>query len=119
MSYMDPTRRARKQTATYWAPGTQNDMGGETSGTPRLIKCRWETATDELLSVAYKVSGETVVSASSVFSGEPLKEGGYLYRGVSTALNPRSNVVGAFQIRRVAEIPSTSNPNVVEYVSYL
>lgn len=103
MSYIRPTKYF-PQKATYWSQTQQDGYGGEAWLSPIVIDCRWESATDEALSVAYKVSGEAVVSRSVVYTPAPVIEGGYLYLGETTEANP-SRLKGAFVIRAVMMTP--------------
>jgi hypothetical protein len=117
MSYLNSTRR-RPNKATYWAPGPPSGYGSQISYiAPREIRCRWEQVTDEELSVAYKVSGETNTSRSIVYCNEPLELGGYLFFGASTKSLPAEQI-GAFPIRAVSAIPSVSG-GLTEYAAYL
>jgi hypothetical protein len=84
---------------------------------PVIISCRWESVTDETLSVAYKVPGETVVSRSIVYTPSPLVEGGYLYLGETTDANP-SRLKGAFVIRAVMMTPGVRD-TFREHVAHL
>jgi hypothetical protein len=116
MSYINPARNF-PQKATYWAQSKQDGYGGETWVTPVIIACRWERITDETLSVAYKVAGETVVSRSVVFTETPLLQGAYLFLGETAEQNP-SRLKGAYVIRSIVEIPFLDG-TFSEYSSYL
>lgn len=116
MSYINPGKY-RFQKTTYWSQATQDGFGGETWAAPIVIDCRWEVITDEMLSIAYRASGEDIVSRSVVYTPYLLEEGGYLYLGQSVEANP-SRLQGAFVIRTSSIVPSVRNEN-NSFVAYL
>lgn len=117
MTYMLSRKGTYNQKATYWAQQKHDGFGGETWVAPVVVSCRWESATEETLSVAYKVSGETVVSQAIVFTKTPLVVGGYLYLGETTDENP-ARITGAFIIRSVTTIPALRGTK-AEYTAHL
>lgn len=105
MSFISAAR-SFPQKATHWAQQGQLGFGGESWAFPVIIKCRWEDLTDEALSVAYKVSGEIIVSNSLVYTPTPLKQGDYIMLGESVVEIPSTLTGRAFIIRQVMTIPS-------------
>lgn len=105
MTYVLTRKGTYNQKATYWAQMKRDGFGGETWVAPVVIACRWESATEEALSVAYKVSGEEIISQANVFTKTPLIVGGYLYLGETTDENP-ARITGAFVIRMTTVVPA-------------
>lgn len=116
MSYARSNRHFPHK-ATYWSQMRKDGYGGESWVAPVVVACRWDDATTEELSVAYKVSGESVISNAKVYTEDGLVQGGYLYLGESTEANP-SRLKGAFVIRRVTSLASPTG-RFFEHAAYL
>lgn len=92
--------RLTRQTATYWAPGREDGFGGGYWGTPTSVKVRWSSRSrpeeDDF--------GERTIKRPVVFlDSTDVEEGGYLYLGTSTEVDPRA-VTGAKRIVRVDRV---------------
>jgi hypothetical protein len=92
------------QNITYWPPGTQNEFGGRTWGTPQVLKGRWEDVQEEVLAP----TGETKISRAKILLSQPVDENGYLFQGASTQASPY-NEEGAQPIGQVASVADLRN----------
>lgn len=88
------------QQITYWAPGSPDGFGGFLYAEPVILKAKWEDRT-ELITDAFN---NEYVSRSRVFVDRDMQVDGYLYLGVSHAVDPRT-VNGAHRIRDFRKIP--------------
>lgn len=115
MAFLDDIGQFPQQ-LTYWAKVSDTDTGGDVVAAPVVMWCRWEDNLEEALSVAYKVSGETITSGSAVWTATPLKEGSWVWLGQSVETRPQS--AGAWQIRKVMATPSV-DAEAQEYIAFL
>jgi len=105
--------KMRKQTATYWTPGTPDGMGGQSSfGAPVVLAppdgIRWENRLDLFVNE----NGEEEQSTAQVYLGQDVVLKGWLFEGTSAASDPRT-VSGAREIRGFEKIP---NLRVTQYL---
>jgi hypothetical protein len=84
---------ARTEDATYWPPGVNDGYGGLVFPSPVSIKCRWQDDNQRVTTN----EGDEKVTKSVVYPDQVVEVGGWLYRGVSIAADPRS-VTGAGEI---------------------
>lgn len=94
-----PTIR-RGEEITYWEPNSSDVFGGDTFKAPKTVKGRWE----EMAEMFRDKSGQEVVSRTIVYLDIDINVNGYLFRGVSTKLDPRT-VDGALEIRQFSRVP--------------
>lgn len=99
-------KRYYKQTATYWAPGTPDKFGKPNFAAPAQTKCRWEN----VVQTVYDAKGQEITSQATVAvpSDFPVVLDGYLFLGVSVAVDPRT-LSGAQQIRVTHHTPDIRN----------
>lgn len=98
---MTPYTANMTQDATYWPFLSVDEFNKPTFGPPALIKCRWQDK-QELFRSA---EGEQLTSTSVVYPDRALVRKGYLFRGITDTINPRS-VSGASQILQISDSPS-------------
>jgi hypothetical protein len=79
---------------TYWAPLTPDQFGKVAVAAPITIKCKWEDVQELFINA----QGEEVRSSAMVYVDRDVVEQGWLFRGISTATEPRT-VLGAKEIR--------------------
>jgi hypothetical protein len=89
----------RPHTLTYWAPGTPDGFGNVGFAAPVTMTGYWE---DKQRLYTGK-NGQQVVSESVVVCTSPVAIKGYLIKGVSTSLTPRT-VAGASEIKAIEAI---------------
>ena len=94
------------QTATYWAKGVINGFGQMDYPKPIRISVRWE----DKQKLFIDDTGEQALSSAIVYadSNIDLSEGGYLFLGESTEVNP-INEPKAYKIKSVSIIPNLRN----------
>lgn len=102
-----------KDTATYWAPGTEDGYGALTFAAGSSITCRWED-TAELFTDG---NGNQFTSSSVVYPDQVCEVDGWLYEGTSTEGDPRDQA-GAQQIKSFRAIKSL-RANFIEYKAVL
>ena len=90
-----------KQTITYWAPATPDGYGNRSFASPVSLKGRYE----EKLVLFIDETGREARSDAQVLLGQDVLQQGYLYLGLSGAVDP-STVSGAHEIRGFEKIPS-------------
>jgi hypothetical protein len=99
------------QTATYWAPGSNDGFGGVSYGAPVTFSCRWQDA-----SVLFRdSSGREASSSSVVYTDSPVLNQGYLFQGTSVEVDP-TEVTGAFEIRQNNKSPSLDGEEILHKV---
>lgn len=83
---------------TYWPPGANDGYGGTFHGPPEPRRARWQ----DVAQLFRDAQGREVVSQAVAYLDAPVALGGYLYRGVSDALQPGA---GAFEVRQFQASP--------------
>ena len=95
------------QTATYWAPSSNDGFGGISYSAPTTLLVRWQDETDNF----QDTEGEEFISDAVIYTSTELQENGWLYLGTSAQANPQ-NQAGAHRIRR-REKTQTPNGSIV------
>lgn len=101
--------RNMPHSATYWAPGAPDGVGGMAYGAPILIKCRWQDQQELFRSEA----GEELTSSAVAYVGAQVETNGYLALGDQTATASPLDVRGARQIKAIVKSPSLRNDRVL------
>lgn len=96
--------RNLRQTATYWAPQSQDLFGKTTYDAPVQIPVRWE----DKVELFRDKTGQEVASKSKVFLAQDIDLDGYLMLGTSFAADPLSEE-NAYEIRQVMRTPDLRN----------
>ena len=93
--------RQMNGTATYWAPpGSGNAWGYRGSFiTPSGMACHWEDRNERYI----RKDGTEANSLAIVYLPALVEAGGYLFKGTSSAADPRT-VANAFLIERSDEV---------------
>ena len=100
--------KMRKQMCVYWPLPVNDGYGGYTWGEAEEMTCRWETVRQ----IMKDDKGEDFVSTATVYVGEDLTIGGYLWLGQLDDLpyihaNPlASTITGALKIKSVGKSPN-------------
>ncbi len=94
------------QTITHWSPGTRDQFGGMTFGTPVALKGKWE---DKSILFINQL-GEEVRSEAIVYLDTDVVVEGFLFLGSSTIADPRT-VTNAREIRAFSRIPTLDATN--------
>jgi hypothetical protein len=89
-----------KQTLTYWPPGSMDQYGKMTYGSPVQKACRWE----EISLTFQDKRGEERQSKTRVFLADDVDVDGYVKLGTSAETDPTS-VDGAFEIQQKSRVP--------------
>lgn len=95
------------QKVTYWAPiPGDTGTGAKLMAPPVTIKVRWEDKQQQILNA----KGQQTISKAEIYTPADLalEIDGFLYNGISTALEPR-NVDNAFQVLQTMRIPDLRN----------
>lgn len=103
--------RHMKQTATYWAPGSNDGFGGVGFSAPVTIKCRWQDKAE----LFRDSQARELTSSSIVYPELPLRRQGYLYLGESSEADP-ANLIDAKEIRQTGSSPSLTNSETLNKV---
>lgn len=103
--------RHMKQTATYWAPGSNDGFGGVSFSAPIQVSCRWQDKAE----LFRDAQSRELTSSTIVYPASPLERQGYLYLGISTEANPH-NVDGTKEIRQIGSSPSLGNTETLNKV---
>lgn len=90
------------QTATYWAPLTNDGFGGVALDAPRLILCRWQNT--QALFVA--PDGRELTSSAIVYPAEQLAVRGYLALGDQSGTIDPQTLNEAYEIRQAQTSPA-------------
>jgi len=91
---------ALKQTVTYWGNPTNDGGGGFTFDAPVEILGRWEFKN----TIIKNAQGQEIVVNIRVSLPQDVEEGGYLFLGASTAVDP-TTVTGAYSIKGFKKTP--------------
>jgi len=92
-----------RDTATYWAPLSNDGTGDMTFSPPVRTRVRWEDHNERF----DDNDGKSFVSAAIVYTTIEIEQDGWLYLGSSTAADPQL-IEDAFRVRRIS---STHTPN--------
>jgi len=72
------------QTALYWSWQRPDGYGGYTYSQPFEIACRWDGKTKRIVNK----EGQTITSKAVVITNAIISDGGWLYLGTLSGLNP-------------------------------
>lgn len=89
-------------TATYWAPSTLNEYGEQSFIAPTQISVRWQSKLELIID---RETGKEIISKAIIYLNQDVTENGFLYLGVSSESNPKSEDA-SFLIRRVDKTPN-------------
>jgi len=91
------------QTATYWAPGSNDGYGGLLYPTKVEIVCRWQNVSE----LFRDSKGREAMSLAIVYTTEELATGGYLLIGnAGLEIEGSPMDLGAHEIRHFGASPS-------------
>lgn len=108
-------RRHLWETITYWLPSTTDVWGDNTAYTSAAsLKGRWEDRHEEFIDFR----GEVAYSNAIVYLNSAVALGGYLYKGTSSASDPKT-VADAFPIRRLDRLGGYRESDGYIYIAYL
>ena len=85
---------------TYWQNLGTDGWGDRSFAAPVVLMCRWEEIAEKFL----MYDGEQKVSKAVVYIPQLLAIGDYLYRGLTSQVNP-TVLPGAYEIKQIMEIP--------------
>lgn len=91
--------RNHHQTATLWSKSGTDVYGNASFSSPTQIKCRWEEGTRQSIDA----DGNEITSQATVYLGQDVGVGDYLYLGTSAASTPPT---GAYVVRNFFKMPS-------------
>lgn len=104
-----------KQDGVYWAPTAPDSFGKAGFASPVKIKCRWEDAKAEGISIA----GSDQIYSAKVFVNRDVETGGVIWLGklADADSTPLANA-GAATVARFRKIP-TLQATAYQRVAYL
>ncbi len=104
--------KMRKQTAVYWAPGSEESGGADFDeygkplyASPVEIDCRWEDVAEEFIDA----KGTLATSRAIVYVDRDVRVGGVLMLGTLETgmdLDDAKQNEGAWEIRRFDKLPN-------------